>query len=137
MGPTNVEDYYWIEYSKYSKKVIVKPSRRRKPNKIRSQKKGLNGMNLSSLSINSSTYINDSLYTYYKMLWGKCRKHFLNKCIHSFQVTNYAIKLKTAKNERVYAVTHRSDLEELFPDNYILADQVQVATLFKVMLRLY
>ena len=39
MGPTNVEDYYWIEYSKYSKKVIVKPSRRRKPNKIRSQKR--------------------------------------------------------------------------------------------------
>ena len=84
MDPTNVEDYYWIKYNKYSKKVTVKPSRRRGPDKIRSQKKGLNDMNLSSLSINSSAYINDSLYTYYKMLWGKCRKHLLNKCIHSF-----------------------------------------------------
>ena len=92
--------------------------------KIRSLKKGLKGMNLSSLSINSAVYINDSLCTYYKMLWGKCRKLLLNKYIHSFWVTNGTIKLKTVENGRVYAVTHRNDLVELFPDNDILADQV-------------
>ena len=79
-------------------------------------------MNLSSLGVNSTVYINDSLCTYCKMLWGKCRKLFLNKYIHSFWVTN-GIKLKTVENGRVYAVTHRNDLEELFPvalfNNYV------------------
>ena len=39
-------------------------------------------------------------------------------------MTNGTIKLKTVENGRVYVVTHRNDLVELFPDNDILADQV-------------
>ena len=81
-------------------------------------------MNLSSLGINSTVYINDSLCTYYKMLWSKCKKPLLNKYIYSFWVTNRTIKLKTVENGRVYAIIHRKDLVELFPDNEILADQV-------------
>ena len=63
-------------------------------------------MNLSSLGIDSVVYINDSLCIYYKMLWGQCRKLLLNKCIHSFWVTNGTIKLKTVENGRVFAATH-------------------------------
>ena len=81
-------------------------------------------MNLSSLGINSVVYINDSLCTYCKMLWGQCRKLLLNKWIPSFWVTNGTIKFKTVENGRVLAVTHWNDLVELFPDNEILADQV-------------
>ena len=55
-------------------------------------------MNLPSLGINTTVYINVSLCTYYKMLWGKCGKLFLNKYIHSFWVTNGTIKLKTVEN---------------------------------------
>ena len=77
-------------------------------------------MNLSSLGINSAVYVNDN----YKMLWDKCGKLLSNKYIHSFWVTNGTIKLKTVENGRVYAITHRNDLVELFPDNDILADQV-------------
>ena len=33
-------------------------------------------------------------------------------------------KLKIAENGQVYNVTHRKDLEELFPDNEFLTDQV-------------
>ena len=58
------------------------------------------------------------------MLWGKYRKLSLNKYIHSFSVTNGTIKLKTVENGRVYSVTHRNDLVELFPDNEALADEV-------------
>ena len=58
------------------------------------------------------------------MLWDKRRKLLLNKYIPYFWVTNGTIKLKTVENGRVYAVTHQNDLVELFPDNYILADQV-------------
>ena len=84
MDPVNVEDYHWTKSSKGTKKVIVKLSRRKGANKICLLKKGLKGMNLPSLGINSEVYINDSLCTYYKMLWGKCRKLLLNKHIHSF-----------------------------------------------------
>ena len=121
---SNVEDCHWIKSSKGPKKVIVKLSRCKNANKICLLKKGLKGMNLSSLGINSTVYINDSLCTYYKMLWGKCRKHLLNKYIYSFWVTNGTIKLKTVENGRVYAITCRNDWVELFPDNEILADQV-------------
>ena len=124
VDPSNIEDCHWIKPSKGAKKVIVKLSRRKDANKIRLLKKGLKGMNLSSLGVNSVVYINDSLCTYYKMLWGKCRKLLSNKYIHSFWVTNGTIKLKTVENGGVYAVTHRNDLVELFPDNDILADRI-------------
>ena len=74
-------------------------------------------MNLSSLGINSTVYINDSLCTYYKMLWDKCIKLSWNKYIHSFWVANDKIKLKTVENGRVYSVTHRNNLVDLFLDN--------------------
>ena len=84
VDPSNVEDCHWIKSSKGTKKVIVKLSRCQDAKKIRLLKKGQKGMNLSSLSINSTVYINDSSCTCYKMLWGKCRKLLLNKYIHSF-----------------------------------------------------
>ena len=87
-------------------------------------------MNLSSLGIDSAVYINDGLCTYQKMFQGKCRKFLSDKYIHSFWMTNGTIKLKTVENGRVYAVTHQNDLMELFPDNDVSADQVQVARLF-------
>ena len=122
VDPSNIDDCHWIKPSKGAK-VIVKLSRRKDANKIRLLKKGLKGMNLSSLGISSAVYINHSLCTYYKM-WRKCRKLLSNKYIHSFWVTNGTVKLKTDENGRVYAITHRNDLVELFPDNDILADQV-------------
>ena len=44
--------------------------------------------------------------------------------MQSFWVKNDTVKLETVENGRVYAVTHRNDLVELFPDNEVLADQV-------------
>ena len=76
VDPSNLEHWYWIKSSKDTKKVIVKFSRSKDANKIRLLKKGVKRMNLSSLGINSAVYINDSLCTYYKMLWGKFRKLF-------------------------------------------------------------
>ena len=102
----------------------MKLSRRKDANKIRLLKKGLKGMSLSSLGIKSAVYINNSLCTFHKMLWGKCRKLLLSKYIHSFWVTDGTIKFETIENGRVYAVTYGDDLVELLPDNGILADQV-------------
>ena len=62
VDPSNVEDCNWIKSSKGPKKVIVKLCRRDDTKNIRSLKKSLEGMNLSSLGIKSLVYINDSLY---------------------------------------------------------------------------
>ena len=58
VDPSNVEDCHWIKSGKGAKKVIVKPSRRKDANKIRLLKKGLKGMNLSSLGITKCCGVN-------------------------------------------------------------------------------
>ena len=64
VDPENVEDSHWVK----TQKVIIKLSRWKDANKIRSEKKKLKGKNLTSLGINTSVYINDSLCMYYKKL---------------------------------------------------------------------
>ena len=87
--------------------VIVKRSRR-DASKTRLSKKGLKGMNLSSLGINLTVYINDSLHTTTKCCGVNVEKLLLNKYIYSFWVTNGTVKLKTVENGRLCVVTHRN-----------------------------
>ena len=83
-------------------------------------------MDLTSIGINNSVYINDSLCTYYKMLWRKCKALQINKLICSFWVTNgwEEIRLRTVGNGRTNVITHLSNLEDLFPGNKLLSDKV-------------
>ena len=83
VDPENVEDCHWVKTQR-SKKVIIKLSRRKDANKIRSEKKKLKGKNLTSLGINAPVYINDSLCIYYKKLWAKRKKLHNNKSIYAF-----------------------------------------------------
>ena len=66
-----VEDCHWIKFQG-PKKVIIKFSKLKNANKVRTKRKKLKGKNLTSLGINKPIYINDSLCTYYKKLWAKC-----------------------------------------------------------------
>ena len=106
------------------KRVIVKVSKHKGASKIRSSKRKLKDMDLTSIGINNPVYINDSLCTYYKMLWRKCKSLRMNKLIHSFWVTNGSIRLRTVENGRTNVITHLSDLEKLFPENELLSDKV-------------
>ena len=124
VDPSNVEHCHWISSKNGSKRVIVKVSKRKDATKIRSSKRKLKDMDLTYIGINNPVYINDSLCTYYKMLWRKCKSLRTNKLIHSFWVTNRFIKLRTVENGRTYVITHLSDLEELFPGNELLSDKV-------------
>ena len=54
VDPSNVEGCHWIKSSKGANKVIVKLFRRKDVNKVRLLIKGLKGMSLSSLGINST-----------------------------------------------------------------------------------
>ena len=124
VDPSNVEDCHWISSKNGPKRVIVKVSKHKDASKIRSSKRKLKDMDLTSIGINNPVYINDSLCTYYKMLWRKCKSLRMNKLIHSFWVTNGSIRLRTVENGRTNEITHLSDLEELFPGNELLSDKV-------------
>ena len=102
--------------------MIIKLSRRKDANKIRSEKKKLKGKNLTSLGINTPVYINDSLCIYYKKLWAKCKKLHNNKLIYAFWISNGSIKLKVSENGNIHVITHDLDLEELFPNNELIKD---------------
>ena len=119
---SNIEDCHWLP-SKGPKRVVVKFFKRKDTNRIRKVKKNLKGMDLSSIGIRSSVYINDSLGKYYNMVWRKCRKLCVNKFIHSFWVSNGFIRLKLSHNERSYIITHINNFEELLPGNKFIRDE--------------
>ena len=124
VDPSTVEDCHWISDKNSSKRVIINVSKRKDATKIRSFKKNLNNMDLTSIGINNPVYIIDSLCTYYKMLWRKCKSLRTNKLIHSFCVTNRFIRLRSVEKTQTNVITHLSDLEELFPVNKLLSDKI-------------
>ena len=116
--PSNVEDCHWLaSRTRLSIKAIIKLSKHKDANKIRRVTKNLKNLNLSSLGIKNPLFINDSLFSYYKMLWGKCKNLSSNKSTHAFWVSNGSIRLKIGENDRVNIKTHFSDLEKLFSGN--------------------
>ena len=119
---SNIEDCHRLKSSE-PKKVIIKFVRRKDANLIWKNKNKLKGMNLCSVGINNPVFINDSLCSYYKMLWRKCKKLWSSKYIHAFWVSNGTLRLKITENGRVHIITHSQDLDELFPENELLRDE--------------
>ena len=72
-----------------------------------------------NLPSGTKIYINESLCTYYKKLWSKCKKIWYAKHIFSFWVSNDSIKVKL-KKEAVSLTTHDCHLANLFPDKSLI-----------------
>ena len=123
--PDDIAASHWIKSNAGPKKVIIKTSRRKDEDKIRKAKKKQKGLNLSSIGINSTVYINDSLCQYYKNLWTKCKKLWLNKFIHGCWTSNWSRRLKLTETGNVPVITHDVDLEELFPGNELISDDTR------------
>ena len=83
-------------------------------------------MNLRLVGINNPIFINDSLCSYYKMLWRKWKKLWSSKYIHVFWVSTGTLRLKLTENVRVHTITHSQYLDELFPKNELLRDEQEV-----------
>ena len=64
------------------------------------------------MSSETKVFINENLCGYYKLLWSKCKKLFLEKKIASFWVTNGTVKIKLL-NDQVCSITHEVDLSVL------------------------
>ena len=105
------------------KKVIIKFARRKDAHLIRKNKNKLKGMNLCSTGINNAVFINDSLCSYYKMLWRNFKKLWSSKYIYAFWVSNGTLRLKLTASVSVHIITHSQDLDELFPGNELLRDE--------------
>ena len=78
----------------------------------------MKNLDLETVNLPSGTkiFINESLYTYYKKLWSKCKELWNAKQILSFWMSIASIRVKL-KNEAVSIITHDCDLANLFPDN--------------------
>ena len=67
--------------------------------------------------INNSDFINDSLRAYYKMLWAKRKRMWMNKFIHGFWVSYGFININVSESSVPCIITHDVDLETMFPGN--------------------
>ena len=73
-------------------KIIVKISG--KKDKECGRSKNFGGMKLESLEVDNSVFINNSLCSFYKRLWSKCKRLWTYKYIYTFWVSNGSVKIK-------------------------------------------
>ena len=94
-GPEDLEDCHRIK----GDCTIVKFSSRRKSSEVLHKKKNLKNIGGSKFDFNAGVklYINESLFPYYRGLWGKCKKLWLNKVIFSFYTINSILHIKKSE----------------------------------------
>ena len=79
----------------------------------------------NGISPNISIFVNQSLCSYYKFLWSKCKKLWLNKVVESFWVSKGSCRIRLIDNS-VKIITHIKDLKSLFPGHAILRKMLVV-----------
>ena len=105
----NIESCHRLKGKGSKGRVILKLSKRKDAEKIKLNKKKLKNIDHRKIGLSS---INESLCGYYKLLWSKCKKLFLEKKIASFCVTNGTVKTQLL-NDQVCSITHEVDLSPL------------------------
>ena len=105
-------------YSQSDKKTIVKFSKRKVCQQVLRVKEELKNIDPSELDFPEGTaiFINESLCSYYKMLWNKCKKLWEKKLIYTYFTSNGNIRYSIRENGNVNTVTHITDLKKNFPD---------------------
>ena len=64
----------------------------------------------------TAIFINESLCSYYKMLWSKCKKLWEKRLIYLYFTSNGNIRYRIRENGNVHTVTHIADFKKNFPD---------------------
>ena len=64
----------------------------------------------------TAIFTNESLCSYYKMLWNGCKKLWEKKLIDTYFTLNRNIWYRIRENENVHTVTHTTDFKNNFPD---------------------
>ena len=63
----------------------------------------------------NSIFVNQSLCTYYRVLWSKVKRLHSLKRISSFYVSGGIVEIKISENRLPLPITHVSDFKEHFP----------------------
>ena len=101
-------------------KIIVKFCKRKICRNALRKKKSLKNVKPSyvGLSGETSLFINESLCSYYKGLWNKCKKLWNEKLIYSYFTINGNVKYTLKEGGEAYTITHKYDLKKKFPNAY-------------------
>ena len=98
-------------------RVIIKFSRRKDCQHVLSVKRDLKKLNMDEVGLpeNCKVFINQSLCSYYKLLWSKSKKlHSMGK-IHNFFISNGTVKVIINEGSSPLSITHNTDFEKYFP----------------------
>ena len=100
------------------KKTMVKFSKRKVCQQVLRVKKELKNIDSSEFDFPEGTaiFINESLCSYYKMLWNKCKKLREKKLIYTYFTSNENIRYRIRENGNVNTVTHITDFRKNFLD---------------------
>ena len=111
----NVEACHRI--SSKNDRVIIKFSRRKDCQQVLSVKKGLKNLNMIDVGLpeNTRLFVNQSLCSYYRVLWSKSKKLLSMGKINDFHISNGTIKIKIQEGSTPLSITHNADFEKYFP----------------------
>ena len=84
------------------------------------KKRSLKKVKPSDVGLSGETplFINESLCSYYKGLWNKCKELWNGKLIYSDFTINSNVEYPLREDGEVYAITHKKDLKKKSPDAY-------------------
>ena len=104
--------------SKRNEKVIVKFSRRKDCQNVLDAKKELKKLDMKETGFpeDNPIFVNQSLCTYYRVLWSKAKRLHSLKRISSFYVSGGTVKIKISENGLALAIANVNDFKEHFPD---------------------
>ena len=101
-------------------KTIVKICKRQISQNVLLKKKSLKKVKPSGVCLSRVTalFINESLYSYYKGLWNKCKELWNEKLRYSYFTINGNVKYALREGGELYTVTHKNDLKKKFQHVY-------------------
>ena len=97
-------------------RTIAKFIHRKYCQQLMKVRKNLFILNLTDIDLgNTKIFINQSLYSYYKILWSKSKRLHAMKQIHNYYVSNGTVKVKLEENSQPISIMHATDFDKHFP----------------------
>ena len=120
IDPSNVEDCHRLKSSNNApQKFIIKLSKRKDVYHVLKAKSSFKNADVTKNGIppNTTIFVNQSLCSYYKFLWSKCKILWLNKIIETFWASKGSCRIRLIDNSAKLSDTEH--LKTLFPGNEI------------------
>ena len=123
IDPSNVDSHRLKSRNNAPQKVFIKLSKRNDVYLVLKVKSSFENADVTENGIprNTPIFVNQSLCSYYKFLWSKCKRLWLNKVMESFWLSKGSCRIRLVDNS-VKIITYIEDLKSLFPAHAILEE---------------